>query len=154
MMEKSVQTLSETKLFAERVVVALKGAAYYADRAVVLTLSGPLGAGKTAFVKCLAEILGVSGDVTSPSFVLRSDYDTTDEIFTRLVHIDAYRLDVSSEIETVGWQDVLATSHSLVAVEWPERIVGYIPDNVCSVSVRFRGAARVFSAHLPVTNTV
>ena len=149
-----MQTLSETKLFAEQVVVALKEVEHYMDRAVVLTLSGPLGAGKTAFVKCLAEILGVSGDVTSPSFVLRSDYDTADEVFTRLVHIDAYRLDASSEIETVGWQDVLTTPHSLVTVEWPERIVGYIPDNACSVSVRFRGTARVFSVNLPVTNTV
>lgn len=147
-METVVQTLDETRLVAGRVVDKLRKVEYGGERAVVLTLSGPLGVGKTAFVKCLAAALRVSADVTSPSFVLRSDYGTDDTIFRHLVHIDAYRMENPSEIETVGWNDVLRMPHTLVVVEWSERISDYIPKDAYTVSVRFHGASRIFATNL------
>ena len=153
-METEVRTLNGTKSVVECVVGELRKSDYPKDRAVVLTLSGPLGVGKTAFVKCLADILNVSSGVTSPSFVLRSDYDTGDTVLKHLIHIDAYRLEDPSEIETVGWNDVLRTPNTLVVVEWPERIPSYIPEDAYAVFVRFRGAARVFTAGTLTTPAV
>ena len=147
-MDTVVRTLDETMRFADCVVGKLKESAYAGERAVVLTLSGSLGVGKTAFVKCLAGLLGVTDMVTSPTFVIRSDYDTQDEVFARLIHIDAYRFESPSEVETVGWDTVLCLANTLVVVEWPERISGYLPDDVCTVSMRFSDTSRVFSTDL------
>ena len=149
-----MQSMDETKEFAGRVVGVLREVECVGDRSVILTLSGPLGAGKTAFVKCLAEVLGVSEIVTSPSFVIRCDYDTADGVFVRLIHIDAYRLEDSSEVETIGWSDVLESERTLVVVEWPERVSDRIPEDVSSVSIRFSGDSRVFSTDLITTPAV
>ena len=134
-------------------VDSLKGAVRGTCMCVVLTLSGPLGAGKTVFVKCLAEVLGVSETVTSPSFIIRRDYATADDIFIRLVHIDAYRLEDPSEIQSIGWSDILHSSDTLVAIEWPERVTEYIPDEAHSVFIQFSGAVRTFNSDL-FTKTV
>jgi tRNA threonylcarbamoyladenosine biosynthesis protein TsaE len=84
----------------------------------VLLLSGDLGAGKTAFVRGLAQGLGVLPDeVTSPTFTLVHEY-----LGGRLPlqHVDLYRLD-QAELETLGLDERLAEA-GVVAVEWPERL--------------------------------
>ena len=102
-MEITVRTLEETRFFAEKVVTHLRKVPWCSDRAVVLGLSGPLGAGKTSLAQCIADVLGVTDVVTSSSFVLRSDYTTSDTVFQHLVHIDAYRFEQSDEVDTIGW---------------------------------------------------
>ena len=78
-----MRSLGDTQKFAERMVRSLCKVGWVAERAVVVGLSGDLGAGKTAFVQCVAKVLGVTDTVTSPSFVLRSDYSTTDIVFKK-----------------------------------------------------------------------
>lgn len=143
--EMTASTLDQVSSVAERVVSALKRSKVASSRAVVLTLSGPLGAGKTTFVQRLAAVLGVSAAVTSPTFVLRSDYSTDDSVFTLLSHIDAYRMETPDELLTVGWQDLLLIPRTLVAVEWPERVLSHLPEDRYSVSIDFSGTDRVFS---------
>ncbi|MEM8834998.1 MAG: tRNA (adenosine(37)-N6)-threonylcarbamoyltransferase complex ATPase subunit type 1 TsaE [Planctomycetota bacterium] len=87
----------------------------------VLTLRGELGAGKTTFVRGLAEGLGIDpNDVSSPTFTLVQEY-TPVEGGTGLVHIDAYRLDPDSDLESIGWEE-LADGTRIVAIEWPDRL--------------------------------
>ncbi len=84
----------------------------------VLLLSGDLGAGKTAFVRGLAEGLGVPPDaVTSPTFTLVHEYRGGR---LPLQHVDLYRLD-QADLDTIGLDERLAES-GVVAVEWPERL--------------------------------
>lgn len=90
--------------------------------ALVVGLSGHLGAGKTAFVKRLAAKLGITEDVTSPTFVIMKIYDTTNDTFRRLIHIDAYRLEERSQLEALRFEDVVSDSHNLVMIEWPENV--------------------------------
>ena len=85
----------------------------------VLLLSGDLGAGKTAFVKGIAEGLGIDArDVTSPTFTLVHEYRGGR---LPLIHVDLYRLD-RAELDDIGLDADLADA-GVVAIEWAERLV-------------------------------
>jgi tRNA threonylcarbamoyladenosine biosynthesis protein TsaE len=81
----------------------------------VVLLEGALGAGKTAFVRGLAEGLGLSGDaVSSPTFTIVQEYRGA----VTLQHIDLYRLS-PAEVDDLALDDLL--DDAVVAVEWPDR---------------------------------
>jgi tRNA threonylcarbamoyladenosine biosynthesis protein TsaE len=81
----------------------------------VILLDGPLGAGKTAFVRGLAEGLGCEGDdVSSPTFTVVQEYRGR----VRVEHIDLYRL-TPVEVDDLALDDLL--EGAVVAVEWPDR---------------------------------
>jgi len=103
--------------------------------ATILTLTGDLGAGKTTLVQALARALGVTEVVTSPTFVVMKSYETTHPTFTTLIHIDAYRIDDVSELSPLNFNQVLDSPHTLVCLEWPERIASAIPNRVQAVSL-------------------
>ena len=92
----------------------------------VLLLSGDLGAGKTAFVRGLAEGLEIDpDDVTSPTFTIVHEYRGGR---LPLIHVDLYRLD-RADLDEIGLdQDLAATG--VVAVEWSERLSRSIPGAV------------------------
>ena len=123
-----------------------------ASGAIVL-LSGPLGAGKTRFVKGLASGLGVpSARVQSPTFVVAQELPLPDGRV--LVHVDCYRIASEAELESAGLLDWLAPG-ALVVVEWPERVPGAWPrdrlelsfardasdESAREIAVRARGAS-------------
>ena len=84
----------------------------------VLLLSGDLGAGKTAFVRGLAEGLGVEpGEVSSPTFTLVHEYRGGR---LTLYHVDLYRLDRAAT-DDLGL-DELGVADGVLAIEWPDRL--------------------------------
>ena len=97
------------------------------DNATILALSGDLGAGKTTLSQNLARRLGVEHNVISPTFVIMKSYPTGDGRFANLIHIDAYRLDSHTELERLGWQDMISDPKNLILIEWPERVEAIIP---------------------------
>jgi tRNA threonylcarbamoyladenosine biosynthesis protein TsaE len=104
---------------AETVSVGRTLAADLPDGAWIL-LTGPLGAGKTAFVRGLAEGLGIDPRlVHSPTFTLISEYRGR----RTLAHVDLYRIEQSREIDELGLDD-LRERNLIVAVEWGERLPG------------------------------
>ena len=84
-----------------------------------ILLSGDLGAGKTVFVKGLAQGLGInSREVSSPTFVLANQYTSPESRF--LHHVDFYRLESFEELESMGFFD-LGGDKSVLVVEWGDR---------------------------------
>jgi tRNA threonylcarbamoyladenosine biosynthesis protein TsaE len=102
---------AETRRVARDLASALNAGA-------TILLSGDLGAGKTAFVKGLADGLGVAADeVTSPTFTLVHEYRGGR---LPLIHVDLYRLD-TADLDEIGL-DADLVSTGILAVEWAERL--------------------------------
>ncbi len=100
----------------------------------ILLLSGPLGAGKTIFVKGISAALGIpEEDVTSPSFTLVNPYTGR----LRLYHIDLYRLDEGAgAAHAADLDDLLVDEQAVIVIEWPERMGPYpLPPNVFQITI-------------------
>lgn len=95
--------------------------------ATLITLSGELGAGKTSFAQGVAAALGVVGSVTSPTFVLEKVYELRGQPFSKLIHIDAYRLVSGDELRALGFDELMGESSNLVLLEWPEKVSDLLP---------------------------
>jgi tRNA threonylcarbamoyladenosine biosynthesis protein TsaE len=105
----------------------------------VLLLSGPLGAGKTVFVKGLADALGVEEEeVSSPSFTLVNRYGEGRLV---LYHLDLYRLaEGAGAAHAVDLDELLAEEEAVVVIEWAERMGRYpLPPTVWRVSIEGDG---------------
>jgi len=96
-------------------------------RDAFIELHGPLGAGKTTFVRHLLHALGVTGAIKSPSYALMEPYRAGegDSAFD-IAHCDFYRFDDPAEWEDAGFRDVFA-SPGLKLVEWPEKAAALLP---------------------------
>ena len=102
----------------------------------VLVLDGPLGAGKTTFTQGIGAALGVRGSVTSPTFVIARSHPGPGP---SLVHVDAYRLGGSIEVEDLDLDADL--DHAITVVEWGAgKVEGLAPDRLDVVIRRDVGA--------------
>jgi len=82
-----------------------------------VTLSGPLGAGKTSIARGVLHALGLEGEAPSPSFAIVQPY-APPEVRLPVLHVDLYRLDDPAELGELGLDE--ARWDSLLLVEWPE----------------------------------
>jgi tRNA threonylcarbamoyladenosine biosynthesis protein TsaE len=107
------ETLSRSEA---ETVEAGRALARQLEPGAVVLLSGPLGAGKTAFVRGLANGLGCDpGDVSSPTFTIVQEYHGDD---ITLQHVDLYRL-TPAEVDDLGLDEL--GGGAVMAVEWPDR---------------------------------
>lgn len=130
---------SETRAIAARLAGGLEPGA-------VLLLSGDLGAGKTAFVRGLAEGLDLNtADVTSPTFTLVHEYRGGR---VPLIHVDLYRLD-HADLDEIGLDQDLALK-GIVAIEWAERLIRPIRDAIGIRIVDEGGDTRTIEIQSPI----
>ncbi len=97
----------------------------------VIAFHGDLGAGKTVFVRGLAEGLGLDARVTSPTFTIVNEYDGKIPLF----HFDMYRLSGSDELFEIGWEDYLSRG-GICAVEWSEITEDAFPENTINIHIK------------------
>ena len=97
----------------------------------VIAYFGDLGAGKTAFTRGIAEGLGVSEQVTSPTYTIVNEYLSGR---LPLFHFDMYRLSSPEELFEIGWEDYLERG-GICAVEWSENVSGAFPSGTIKVKL-------------------
>jgi tRNA threonylcarbamoyladenosine biosynthesis protein TsaE len=120
----TTSSAEQTRLLAAELAATLSP-----DR--TLALHGDLGVGKTTFVQGLAHGLGIRDAVTSPTF----NIFTVHRGPTNLVHLDAYRLETAQQIEDLLLTDFLHSPWCL-AIEWPEKIADWIPEDALHLELR------------------
>ena len=144
-MDKQIKDLAELGAEAVRFVKEINPRD---EGATLVTLSGELGAGKTAFTKAVASALGIAEIVNSPTFVIEKIYKLESKVtkFKRLVHIDAYRLESGKDLMPLGFDELMQDTGNLILLEWPEMVEDILPTPSVKVSfVALPDASRTIS---------
>lgn len=110
-MEVFTKSAAETKNLGKKFAENLSGGE-------IVELIGDLGSGKTTFVQGLAEGLGISRRILSPTFIIRRSYRGR----LNLEHFDFYRLNSPNDLAGLDIDDVISTPKTVVVMEWPERV--------------------------------
>lgn len=88
----------------------------------VIFLEGDLGTGKTVFVQGVAEALGYTDPVRSPTFSIMNIYPIQNHPDIRqIIHLDFYRFSSPAEIKSLGMEEFLEDPHTVIFIEWPEK---------------------------------
>lgn len=111
----------------------------------VVTLAGPLSAGKTTLVRGLIVALGHEGEVPSPSFAIVQPYES---LSPPVWHVDLYRIEAPGELAELGLGDI--GDHGVLLVEWPERAgQGAWPDALALSLAVDEDGGRILTAMVP-----
>jgi tRNA threonylcarbamoyladenosine biosynthesis protein TsaE len=103
------------------------------DSCKIIVLHGEMGAGKTTLVKAMAEQLGVSSGMSSPTFSIVNEYETADG--QKVYHFDFYRLKNETEAYDIG-VDEYFDSGNYCFIEWPEKIPTILPQERVDVYIK------------------
>ena len=102
---------------------------------------GEMGAGKTTLIKNICNLLDVKDEVSSPTFSLVNEYETS--IGEILYHFDFYRIKDEEEVLDMGYEDYFY-SGATCFVEWPEKIPNLLPENAMEVRIGLKGNSRIY----------
>lgn len=119
---------------ADTEACAQRLAATAALRDAFIELHGPLGAGKTTFVRHLLRALGVAGRIKSPSYAVLEPHEARG---LAISHFDFYRFEDPREWEDAGFRDVFAAPGLKIA-EWPDKAAGVLPPADLVLTLRIR----------------
>lgn len=98
----------------------------------VFAFFGPMGVGKTTFIKALCNELGVVEIVTSPTFALVNEYQTG--AGNSIFHFDFYRIEKIEEVYDFGYEDYFF-SGNYCFIEWPDKVAEILPKDVVFVQL-------------------
>lgn len=125
-LEIECKNLTDTKKCAESIAKICKAPK-------VISLCGDLGAGKTTFAKSFIASLGITQNVTSPTFTLLNEYENGD---VKIYHFDMYRLASSDEAYEAGFERYFAPEllDGITLVEWAENTPDILPKNYMKIT--------------------
>ncbi len=120
-----LKSLSDLNIIADKFLRLMRNKKVFA-------FFGPMGVGKTTFIKALCNELGVVEIVTSPTFALVNEYQTGagDSIF----HFDFYRIEKIEEVYDFGYEDYFF-SGNYCFIEWPDKVAEILPKDVVFVQL-------------------
>lgn len=103
-----------------------RGFLEYVEGRTIFALYGPMGVGKTTFVKAVADCEGVTDDVSSPTFAIVNEYRTG--AGKAIYHFDFYRINDVSEALDFGYEEYFFSGDPCF-IEWPEKIAELLPED-------------------------
>ena len=122
-----IETINDLPLAADKLLA-------FAGQERVFLFSGDMGAGKTTFIKSICSTLGVNETVTSPTYSLVNQYETTDNT---IYHFDFYRIKTEDEAYDIGFEEYLY-SGNYCFIEWPEKIPSFWPEKYVKISLSIK----------------
>lgn len=126
----------KTKEIARTLIKNLKN--INRKRATVIALEGELGAGKTVFVKGLAQAFGIKSKIKSPTFTLMKKYKiaaSDKQQATSLYHLDCYRLKDHRDLKILGIKEILNNPENIILIEWSDRVKKILPQNHIKIHI-------------------
>lgn len=135
-MKTIIHNLDEMGQFAQDFLAPHAG---QGEGAIVFALYGDLGSGKTAFTKGVAQALGITDPVSSPTFVIEKRYPLPQNPynFESLIHIDAYRLDEGGDLQKLGIDEDLENPKNLIIIEWADIVEDVLPPHAVKLHFTF-----------------
>ncbi len=151
----------ETRIIAHLFLRALlKGYCFDLKRkkALIISLEGNLGSGKTEFMKGVGECLKIKKDIFSPTFLImkRFPLKNKSKFFENLWHLDCYRIKNIKEIKTLGFKDIVNDKKNLIFVEWGNKIKTLFPKNYWRIKFKIIDRNKrllIFKIPLKITKT-
>ncbi len=122
-MQLKIQSIAELPTAASELL-------HYCLNKRVFAFLGEMGTGKTALISEICKLLGVTGPVSSPTYALINEYESSPKIF----HIDLYRLTTIEEALDIGIEEYLAQNHYCF-IEWPQLIQPLLPPETVYVKL-------------------
>jgi tRNA threonylcarbamoyladenosine biosynthesis protein TsaE len=106
----------------------------------VIAFYGAMGSGKTTFIKAICQAIGVSENVSSPTFALINEYrdDKAEPVF----HFDFYRIKDEKEAADIGVDEYFYSGHYCF-IEWPEKVLNLLPEDCVKVFINLEGESRI-----------
>lgn len=134
-MEYRLKDINDTKNLAKTVSAHLSAGD-------VVALYGDLGTGKTTFTKLLAEELGFTARVQSPTFVVARRYTKDNGDIQFINHLDLYRMTTTEDIQELGLEELFTEPKAVTLIEWPELAESQLPQEHISIKFEIFGDER------------
>ena len=135
-MEYQTNSAQETQKIAREFVEKLSPKE---DGALVVGISGDLGAGKTTFIQGLAGSLGVEEKILSPTFVIMKRFEIGGGKFANLYHFDFYRLETEKDLQGMDFEEIMSGPRNLVLIEWAEKLKNVLPKDAIWIKFEHGG---------------
>ena len=137
----TIHSEQETKQLAAEFASTLRGGE-------VVFLHGDLGSGKTTFVRGVAQALGFSQPVRSPTFTIVNRYPVDREGIKQILHVDLYRIEDSDELVPLALEEEMGRPNTVTFIEWAEKAKGLLPEPSCTLTFVIDGDVRLITLSL------
>lgn len=150
-MEIITKTAKETQRVAKILAKEIIKMPVMEKGALVLILSGELGAGKTTFVQGFVAGLGIKEEVSSPTFLIMKKIELhkhdlrlkTKDLslktkFKNLYHLDCYRLKNEKDLIDLDIKEIIEDRENIILIEWPERIKKILPKDLIKINFEYK----------------
>ena len=119
------------------------------QRSLVVSLEGPLGGGKTEFLKGIAKFLKLKEKVFSPTFLIMKSFPCKTSSFKTLWHLDCYRIGNPKEIKELDFLEIIKNPENLILIEWGNKIKKVLPKDHWKIKFKITGKnTRILEFHL------